>query len=194
MHYQVIVRPFLLSRLKLYRLRVVLVLLSRLLFFALLASISWWALVGYAIAYLLLLQALFIADAFAHTYESYLVENADDKVPAGNRDRVYDVEHTYSNLISTRFPWLNLLNLNFGFHTAHHEQASTPWYRLPALHQESYGNDQHPQVLPYQELWRTLHRNRLQRIKTDDYGEVGEGPGRADGFVGAHGVSFLTIV
>jgi len=41
---------------------------------------------------------------------------------------------------------------------------------------------------------RTHHRNRLKRVLDDDYGSVGTGRGRADGFIGAHGVSFLTVV
>jgi fatty acid desaturase len=194
MHYQVVLRPFIDPTQKAYRSRVILVLISRLALFALLFSLSPWALLGYAIAYMFLIQALFMADAFAHTYEEYIIENADAPVPDGGRDRAYDVAHTYSNLVSSRMPWLNLFNLNFGYHTAHHEKASTPWYRLPALHRELYGDASHPQVLPYDELWRTLHRNRLSRIRADDYGDVGQGPGRADGFLGVHGVSFLSIV
>jgi len=194
MHYQVLVRPFTESRFKPYRGRVLTVLASRLALFLLLLSLSPRALLGYAIAYVFMVQALFMGDAFAHTYEAYAVANADDAVPDGGRDRAYDVAHTYSNLISTRFTWLNLYNLNFGYHTAHHERASTPWYRLPALHRELYGSGPNPQVLPYRELWRTLHRNRLARIQTHDYGSVDQGTHRADGFVGAHGVSFLTIV
>jgi len=31
-------------------------------------------------------------------------------------------------------------------------------------------------------------------VFADDYGKFGEGSGRADSFVGAHGVSFLTVV
>jgi fatty acid desaturase len=194
MHYQVVLRPFFDPAQKVYRSRVIVVLISRLALFALLFSISPWALPGYAIAYMLMIQTLFMGDAFAHTYEEYIIENADAPVPDGGRDRAYDVAHTYSNLVSTRLPWLNLLNLNFGYHTAHHEKASTPWYRLPVLHRELYGDASHPQVLPYKELWRTLHRNRLARIWAEDYGDVTQGPGRADGFLGVHGVSFLSIV
>jgi fatty acid desaturase len=193
MHYQVLLRPFLSDELRPQRARVLIVLASRLALFALLYWLNPWALLGYAIAYMLMIHALFLADAYAHTYEAYCVERPDEPVPDGGRDRDYDIEHTYSNLVSTRWPRLNLLNLNFGYHTAHHERAATPWYALPALHHELYG-EAHPQVLPYRELWRSLHRNRLQRILVDDYGEVGTGAGRADGFVGMHGVSFLSIV
>lgn len=194
MHAQVIVRPFMEEHLRQHRRRVILFGVSRLAFFITLFAISPWALLAYAAAYWIMLQALFLADAFAHTYEAYFVTRQDEPVPENDRDRAYDVEHTYSNLISRRWPWLNLLNLNFGFHTAHHERASVAWHDLPAFHRELYGDNDHEQVLPYRELLRTLHRNRLRRVFVEDYGDVSAGPNRADGFVGAHGVSFLSIV
>ena len=194
MHYQVIVRPFIESNLAQYRVRVILVAISRLVFFVLLYKVSPWALLAYAIAYLLMMQALFLADAFAHTYDAYFVDRADEPVPENQRDREYDVAHTYSNLLSKKHAWLNLWNLNFGYHTAHHERASVAWHDLPEFHRELYGEGENEQVLPYGELMHTLHRNRLARVMVDDYGEVGSGPHRADGFVGAHGVSFLSIV
>jgi fatty acid desaturase len=194
MHAQVMIRPFVREHLKVYRLRVILVGLSRLALFVLLFSFSPWALAGYAVAYWIMLQALFLADAFAHTYETFLVERADEPVPSGGRDGAYDVEHTYSNLISPRWPWLNLLNLNFGYHTAHHEKPSVAWHDLPQFHRQLYGSGDHQQVLPYAELLGTIHRNRVRRVFVEDYGEVAEGPNRATSFIGAHGVSFLSIV
>jgi fatty acid desaturase len=193
MHAQVMIRPFTEKAHAEERWRIIIMFLTRSGLFLLLFSLSPWSLLGYIVAYMIFLQVLFLADAFAHTYEAYIVEDKDEIVPDGGRDKAYDVEHTYSNLISTRWPVLNLLNLNFGYHTAHHARAGTPWYRLPELHQELYGDD-HPQVLPYAELFRTIHRNRTRRIFVHDYGDVGQGEGRADGFVGAHGVSFLSIV
>ena len=46
------------------------------------------------------------------------------------------------------------------------------------------------------ELLRSFHVNRLKRILADDYGAVAPVgvPGRANTFVGAVGVSFLTAV
>ena len=46
-------------------------------------------------------------------------------------DRQYEEDNTYSNLLSTRYPWLNLLVLNFCYHNVHHNKPSEPWYRLP---------------------------------------------------------------
>lgn len=194
MHGQVIIRPFIDKHLKAYRLRVILTGLSRITLFSLLFLASPLALLGYAIAYWIMLQALFLGDAFAHTYDAFFVSNQDDDIPEHQRDKEYDVKHTYSNLVSRQRPWLNLLNLNFGYHTAHHARASISWHKLPELHDELYGNTEHEQVLPYSELFRTIHRNRVKRVFVDDYGDVGQGTHRGDSFVGAHGVSFLSIV
>jgi hypothetical protein len=65
---------------------------------------------------------------------------------------------------------------------------------LPAYHRELYGKAEFKQVLPYRELLATIHRNRTKRIFVKDYGSVTAGPHRADSFIGAHGVSFLSIV
>ena len=114
-------------------------------------------------------------------------------MPTAGRDRQYEHANTYSNVISQRHPWRNLLILNFGYHNAHHHRPSVPWYRLPALHKDLYG-EACDAVLPLSELLRTWHRNRVRRVISNDYGAPAQGPGRADNFVGAHGVSFLTVV
>jgi len=49
-------------------------------------------------------------------------------------------------------------------------------------------------LLPLSELLVTFHRHRVRRVLASDYGQLGTGAGRADGFVGAHGVSFLSVV
>ena len=192
MHYQVLVRPFVDSSLKGERTRVLVVLASRIALFAVLYSIQPRALLWFALAYLLFMTVMNFGDAFHHTFDQYFVDSDDQAVPMEGKDREYEQRHTYSNLVSPRHPWLNQLTLNFGYHNAHHERASVPWYRLPGLHRELYG-DTAQQLLPFRQLWRTFHRNRLARILDDDYGSVGDGERRADGFVGAHGVSFLTV-
>ncbi len=193
MHYQIVVRPFIREDFKDQRVRVVLMALSRLIFFTMLLFISPAALIAYALAYMIFLKSLFLADAFAHTYPAYIIKNYTDPVPREGRNGDYDKENTYSNLISERWPILNLLNLNFGYHTAHHDRPATPWYRLPEQHTNTYATNA-PQVLPYRELWHTFHQNRLACIINDDFGGVGTGKNRADNFLGVHGVSFLTIV
>ena len=192
MHWQVIVRPFFVASQRRHVARAAGMLVLR---GALLAGLGAWslkALLLYAVAYGLLLHVLNFFDAFHHTFEQFFVE-ATQPVPMDGRDRVYEQANTYSNVISARWPLLNLLTLNFGYHNAHHERAAVPWYRLPAVHHELFGSGL-PNLMPLPELLRTWHRHRVQRVDADDYGTPALGAGRADGFVGAHGVSFLTVV
>lgn len=192
MHYQIILRPFLEPSQRSHLPRVLFMLALRGALFTLLAMWSIKALLLYVLAYGLLLHVLNFFDAFHHTFEQYFAE-ADEAVPMNGRDRVYEQANTFSNLISVRWPVLNLLTVNFGYHNAHHERMAVPWYRLPELHASLYG-DHLQAVMPLGELLVTWHRNRVRRVASDDYGVPGKGEGRADHFVGAHGVSFLTVV
>lgn len=192
MHLQLIWRPFGVGSQRRYLPRAAGMLATRCCLLLLLGLWSPKALVLYLVAVLLLLHVLNLFDAFHHTFEQYFVA-PDEAVPMHGRDRAYEHAHTYSNLISRRHPWLNLLTLNFGYHNAHHQRPQVPWFRLPALHRELYG-DLDLCVLPLRELLQTWHRNRVRRVVDADYGTPGSGPGRADRFVGAHAVSFLTVV
>ena len=82
MHGQVIVRPFVDPERAADRPRVVVTLLSRLALFVALFLASPWSLLGFALAYVLFLQALFVGDAFAHTYEAYIVDDMHEVVPS----------------------------------------------------------------------------------------------------------------
>jgi fatty acid desaturase len=147
---------------------------------ALLGAVAWFSLKAvllYFLAYALLLATLDFFDAFHHTFDQYFTD-ADAPVLLGDRDRNYEQANTYSNVVSARHPWLNLLTLNFGYHNAHHERASVPWYRLPVLHRELFGGSKR-ELMSVREVLRSFHRNRLKRVLDDDYGSVGEGcPGR----------------
>jgi fatty acid desaturase len=192
MHLQVIWRPFFVQSQRRHLPRVLAMLAVR---GCLLALLGWWsvkALLLYVTAAVLLLHVLNFFDAFHHTFEQFFVE-ADQPVPMGTRDRAYEQDNTYSNLVSVRYPWLNLLILNFGFHNAHHQRASVPWYRLPDYHRSLYGETS-TAVMPLSDLLRTWHRNRVRRVSSDEYGAPGMGADQPDLFVGAHGVSFLTVV
>ena len=191
----VISMPFRSERKKALRTRVVGVALVRMAAFALL---GWWslkALLLYFIAYLVFITILRFADCFQHTYDSYPIEG-DTPIPADKlRDRAYEQANTYTNVVGLDSPLLNLVWLNFGFHNAHHEKPIVPWHRLPALHRELFGDDL-KQVVTMPQLLRAYHLHRVRRVLSGDYGHV-EGPGvpqRADAFVGAVGVSFLTAV
>jgi fatty acid desaturase len=192
MHLQVIVRPFLERSERRYLPRVAGTLLLRLGSLALLGLAASRAVPLYFLAYGLLLTALHFFDAFHHTYDQYFIA-PDAPLPVPVESHAYEQANTYSNLIATQPAWLNLLCLNFGYHNAHHERAGVPWYRLPALHRELFSPPP-AQLLPVSELLVSFHRHRVRRVLCDDYGTLGTGAGRADGFIGAHGVSFLSVV
>jgi fatty acid desaturase len=175
------------------RVRMVSLLAIRLAFFAALALISVKALLLYAIAYLVFLHVLRFMDAFQHTYDVFVSRSLSPAPADPSRNRRYEYEHTYSNLLSLRWPWLNLLVLNFPYHNAHHTQTGVPWYQLPSLHRSLYG-EREPQVIPCRTLLANYHRYRVARVLADDYGAVSEGGERADRFIGAVGVSFLTAI
>jgi fatty acid desaturase len=192
MQLQVVCRPFFVRSQRRHLPRVVAMLVVRAGLLVLLWTFSAKAVLLYALAVILQLHVLNFFDAFHHTFEQHVVE-PDQPVSMDGHDRAYEQENTYSNLVSQRHPWLNLLVLNFGYHNAHHHRPSVPWWRLPALHRKIYGTDT-PAVMPLRELIRTWHRNRVRRVFATDYGAPQGGAQRADSFVGAHGVSFLTVI
>jgi fatty acid desaturase len=191
MHAQVILRPFVVPEQRHHLPRVLGVLLLRGVLLALLATWSLKALILYGLAFAVFLHVLDFFDAFHHSFEQHFVA-ADEAIPKGGT-HAYEQANTYTNLLSLRWPWLNLLTLNFGYHNAHHERPSVPWYGLPALHRSLYGG-QAPNVLPIRRLLRAWHVHRVRRVAGDGYGAEPAGPIRANDFVGAHGVSFLTVV
>jgi fatty acid desaturase len=177
----------------LQRIRVLLLFAVRLAFFAALAWVSVKAVVLYALAYLIFLNVLRFMDAFQHTYEVFASHSLEAAPLDPRRDLRYEYENTYSNLVAERWRWMNLLVLNFPYHNAHHVRPSVPWYRLPALHRSLYG-EKDPQVITCRHLVGSYHRHRVARVMAENYGSVSATGNRADGFLGAVGVSFLTAV
>ncbi len=190
MHALVIILPFVKHNRRHLRLRVSTVLLLRVLYFTLLASISYKILFLYPIAYILFLIVMRFMDIHQHTYELY--ETLDYK--RGEEVKKYDSEfeqqNTYSNLLSVKYPWLNLLVLNFPYHNVHHHQPIKPWYALPQKHKELYG-DNDEQVLTFSDLVKSYHRYRVERVLNEDPVEMPVKKMK-DNFIGVDGVSFLT--
>lgn len=181
------------------RLRIVGIVLVRFSGLVLLGMVSFKALLLYCAAVLIFITLLRFADCFQHTYIAYPILD-DTPLPKDMvRDRAYEQANTYTDVVGIQSGLgnnlLNMLWLNFGFHNAHHERPTMPWYRLPAYHRELYPAN-YAQVVTVGELLRSFHVNRVKRIVADDYGAVAPVgvPGRADGFLGAVGVSFLTAV
>ncbi|MDX1796715.1 MAG: fatty acid desaturase [Hydrogenovibrio sp.] len=191
MHALVIILPFVKETRKSRRPRVILALLTRIAFFWALASISWHILWLYPLAYLLFLTVMRFMDVHQHTYEVFETLDQPRGPEARSRNREFEIANTYSNLLSEKHPWLNLLVLNFCYHNVHHDQQLQPWYRLPKLHQQLYGDDR-KQVLTFRHLVKSFHRYRVPRILNGDPVYLDVKSDEGESFVGVDGVSFLT--
>ena len=190
MHALVIILPFVKKNRFHRRLRVVTVLLLRILFFTALAIYSYKILFLYPVAYMLFLIVMRFMDIHQHTYE--LFPNLDSKRGDETKkfDREFENTHTFSNLLSVKYPWFNLLVLNFPYHNAHHEQPVRPWYALPKLHHQLYGDDD-TQILSFTDLLKSYHHYRVERVVNEDPVELPV-KNLKDKFIGVDGVSFLT--
>jgi omega-6 fatty acid desaturase (delta-12 desaturase) len=154
----------------------------------------------YAVAYMLMITILRFMDSLQHDYD-YNLTLFTQTAGARNGDLVFEREHTFSNPHSLRYEHLNWLTLNFGFHNAHHEKMNTPWWRLPALHRELFGDD--PEVvIPLGPQLAVFHRHRVTRVMggSADEGEDAPEPwgrefleaAREGRVTGGNAASFLT--
>ena len=196
MHLLVITLPFTKPEWHYKRPRLLVIISIRAPLFILMAYVSLKAWLLYLVAYCLMLTALRFADAFQHTYDVFLeseIALTNGKVKDGKlRDRAYEQANTYSNLASIRYPWLNLLFLNFPYHNAHHEKPIVPWHELPELHKKMFGDSVVLPVIPMSTLVSAYHLHRVARLETDTYGILTNE--NANAFIGAAGVSFLTAL
>lgn len=179
------------------RRRVVAALLLRLLFFgSLVALLGWKVLPGYALAYGVFMTVMGFMDAFQHQYllmtgleqpraQSPTLDRK--RFPPGYFSRDYEQHHTFSNLLSRRWSWLNLLVLNFCYHNAHHLRPTEPWWRLPGWHQQLSESSSPPVEIPFAQQLRLFFNGRVARVMAPATDELtlGLAPGAA-------GVSFLT--
>ncbi len=155
----------------------------------------------YALAYVLMIHVLRFMDSLQHDYE-YHTNLYTDERSERRGDAAWEQEHTFSVPLTLSFPWVNWLTLNFGFHNAHHARPVVPWYRLPALHREMFGDDPRA-VVPLGAQLRIMHRGRVDRvIKWGAGGEDVPTPegrdflraARAARVTGGNAASFLTSI
>ncbi|NOZ52820.1 MAG: fatty acid desaturase [Gammaproteobacteria bacterium] len=192
-HAYVMLLPFVSPSHRKLRNRTLSIFTVRLLCLSLLTWVSWTALVYYTISYCLFITILRFVDAFQHTFEVITLGNENRAQTITKKNKNYELENTYSNLISIQYPWLNLLTLNFVYHTAHHANPSIPWYQLPHYHDTSPSCVKN-QVIPMKTLLNNYHQYRVRRVLDEEYGKVNLNTKQTDGFIGAFGVSFLTDV
>ena len=193
MHFIMVFCSFIIPARRPQRLRNVVVIVVRGALFAALAWFFPWAALGYVVAYLLMITVLRFMDALQHDYGGVPVLFEDAVMPHRG-DRAYEQAHTFSNPFSLRHPWVNLLVLNFGYHNAHHAQPITPWFRLPALHRQLFG-DSADRVILFGPSWKSFHRYRVSRVVGESTSEEGENYlalARVGAVSGGNAVSFLT--
>ena len=160
----------------------------RLTAFILIGIISLKALLLYFLSYVGMITVLRFIDAFQHTYDAFPVGTELPK-----RDCDHEQLHTYSNLISHRYPWLNLLVLNFGYHNAHHAVMKCPWHSIPELNNELAQNKNVNYISLSQQLF-SYHRYRVSRLASGQGDATGEMGNRDyEQFFGAVDVSFITL-
>lgn len=188
MRFRSIFAPFWMDERKEQRSRVLLTLMIRVALFTLLGLVSFKALLLYFLSYIGMITILRFMDAFQHTYEVFPIGT-----PLPQRDRAHEQANTFSNLVSQRYAWLNLLLLNFGYHNAHHELMKCPWHSLHDLNRALFsGKEVHYITLP--QLLHNYHRFRIKRIFSGQGTAIDpQGNATPDTFYGAIEVSFLVL-
>jgi len=190
MHVLIMTLPFTHEAYRSQRRRVINCLIIRGMLLLTLLYYAWPAFVGYVLAYLLFEIVLRTMDMHQHTFEVFINLNEPrDKVLF---DGDYEQRNTFSNTLG-RGVFANLLVLNFGYHNAHHEKPTQPWYRLPGLDREMFGaaTKQH---LSFRDVANSYRRFRVQRVMHADHADLAGDGQRGIGFVGVLGVSFLTAI
>jgi fatty acid desaturase len=186
--WQAIIAPFWLDRRKDERVRVIFILSIRVILFAILGILSLKALLLYFLSYIGMITVLRWADAFQHTYEGFAPD-----APLPKRDRAHEEAHTFSTLLSCRYPWLNILLLNFGYHNAHHAVMTCPWYNLQELNREIDRESKIRYVSLFEQI-SNYHKFRVTRFLLGQGEAIDkEGKPTFDYFYGAHDVSFLFL-
>ncbi len=116
----------------------------------------------YAIAYILMMTVLRFMDSIQHDY-GFNPTLFSDEVPPRKGDRAWENEHTFSDPHVPRDSILNWFTLNFGWHNAHHAKPTTPWYNLPKVHVELFG-DPVDLCVPLKQQLKIFHKYRVIRV------------------------------
>jgi fatty acid desaturase len=196
MHFIMVFTSFIIPERRSQRARNVTVILIRGSLFVALIGLFPKAALLYAIAYMLMMHILRFMDALQHDYP-YNATLFNYVQPPHKGDYEWEQEHTFSVPLSLRYPRLNWITLNFGYHNAHHSDMSVPWYRLPELHQQLTEGDPE-QVIPFASQVSMYHRNRILRVNNpqpDGYPQGVEYLRTArtgQGAIGGNAASFLT--
>ena len=199
MHGVMVVNSFVIPQRRKQRVYNVTIILIRTALFGVLALYSLKAALLYVTAYLIMMIVLRFMDSLQHDYDYTLTLFSPERSPHRG-DLEWEQEHTFSVPLSLKYPWVNWLTLNFGYHNAHHAKPQEPWYRLPAIHAEMFG-DNPAAVIPFWQQVKIYHRGRVARlVKWDESAEDAPTPegrefleaAQAGQLYGGNAASFLT--
>jgi fatty acid desaturase len=154
----------------------------------------------YAVAYMMMMTVLRFMDSLQHDYGYHLTLFSKEPSPRKG-DYAFEQEHSFSNPHSFDRVWVNWLTLNFGFHNAHHAKPITPWWKLPSVHHELFGDDP-ADVIPFWSQLKIFHKYRVIRITggsadgdeadADAWGRAFLEAAREGRVTGGNAASFLT--
>jgi fatty acid desaturase len=112
-------------------------------------------------------------DCFQHSFQQVYPEG--ERLTHG---KLYEIQNTFSVPVARKFTFLNLIILNFGYHTAHHCFPTCSWYMLPKLERaiteqlKLYGvSDAREENTTFFDFLIAYHRGRLSRIISTDEGQ-----------------------
>jgi fatty acid desaturase len=194
MHVIMMFSAFIIPERKAQRIRNLRVIIIRFSLFCLIAYVNPKAAILYATAYMIMMTVLRFMDSLQHDYGYHATLFNSEEAAPHKRDTVYEQTHTFSNPLCFNYTLPNWLVLNFGFHNAHHANPTMPWYRLPALHRELFGDDA-KNIIPFSAQLRAFHRFRVVRVNSD--GSENEGQdflsnAQQGNVLGGNAASFLT--
>ncbi|CAF1353384.1 unnamed protein product [Adineta steineri] len=136
-HWRSVLAPWWSKERKSMRLRTVLILMIRTIYFFILYYLrDPLVLVCYFIAYSISIQIIRFTDAFSHTYEVVPVDT-----PRKYQSKMYDMSHTYTIEFETNEQTSKIVKLlaqfihvgvflNFNFHNQHHYSTQKKWFEL----------------------------------------------------------------
>ena len=167
MHAVMVFNSFIIPERREQRIYNISIIVTRGILFSALVWLSGWAAFLYVVAYMLMLIVLRFMDGLQHDYDYTLTLFSPQRSPHRG-DLEWEQEHTFSVPLSLSYPWVNWLTLNFGYHNAHHARPEQPWYRLPEIHHDMFGDDRLA-IIPLWQQLKIYHQGRVRRlVKWDD--------------------------
>jgi len=129
------------------------------------------AIIAWQISSVFRIHVIRFVDCFQHSFSQVQPEN--ERII--KNDRRFEIENTFSIPVARKHTYLNLLILNFGYHSAHHSFPTCPWYMLPTLETriiqgidaEADSSCLRERSLNFLDLLKLYHNHHLERIAND---------------------------